>query len=107
MQAEQAATAAQVERARSVAEGARGADTPERVVEAARQFEALLATMLVKEMRASLEEGFFGKGPGADTFSSMLDEKLGNELAEQELFGLKEMLEKVARERIERSGGAQ
>lgn len=61
--------------------------------------------MLVKEMRSSLEEGFFGKGPGADTFSSMLDEKLGNELAEQELFGLKEMLEDVARERIDRGGG--
>jgi len=48
----------------------------------AKQFEALLATMLVKEMRQSLDDGFFGKGPGADTFGGWLDKSIGDSLAD-------------------------
>lgn len=50
--------------------------------ETAKQFEALLATMLVKEMRKSLPEGFFGKGPGSDTFGGWLDKSIGDQLVE-------------------------
>lgn len=50
-------------------------------VQTAKQFEALLATMLVKEMRQSLDDGFFGKGPGADTFGGWLDKSIGDSLA--------------------------
>jgi len=51
--------------------------------EAAKMFEALLATMLVKEARRSLGEGgFFGKGPGADVFSGWLDQHVGQALAD-------------------------
>jgi Rod binding domain-containing protein len=48
----------------------------------ARDFEALLATMLVKEMRSTLSEGFFGSGPGADTFGGWLDKTIGDSLAD-------------------------
>jgi Rod binding domain-containing protein len=48
---------------------------------AAAEFEALLATMLVKEMRAGLSEGFFGQGAGADVFDGWLDQHLGESLA--------------------------
>ena len=34
-------------------------------VVAAEQFESLFASMLVKEMRSTVEGGFFGDGPGA------------------------------------------
>jgi Rod binding domain-containing protein len=44
--------------------------------------EALFATMLVKELRSTLpNQGFFGSGPGADTFNGMLDEQIGEQLA--------------------------
>ena len=51
--------------------------------EAAEMFEALLATMLVKEARRSLGEGgFFGEGPGADVFNGWLDQHVGQALAD-------------------------
>jgi len=55
--------------------------TPE---EAAYRMEALFATMLVKELRSSLTDGgFFGSGPGADSFNAMMDEQLGEQLAKR------------------------
>jgi Rod binding domain-containing protein len=48
-----------------------------RAVDAAEQFEKLLATLLVKEMRATLPEGFFGKDAGSDVFGGWFDEHLG------------------------------
>ena len=58
--------------------------------EAAQSFERLLATMLVHEMTKSLPEGFFGSGPGADTFNGWLEEHLGNSLADSGALGLTE-----------------
>lgn len=107
MQASSAAQDARISKMERLAESAGGLDSPERVAEAARQFEALLASMLVKEMRAGLEEGFFGSGPGADTFSGMLDEHLGRELTEQPLFGMVEILEDFARQRIQQAAAAE
>lgn len=48
---------------------------------AAKKFESLLATQLVKEMRRSLGDGFFGEGPQADVYSGWLDQFLGEALA--------------------------
>ena len=55
---------------------------------AALKFQALLATMLVREMRRSVPEGFFGEAAGADTFNAWMDEHLGAVLAEQDALGL-------------------
>ena len=46
------------------------------------EFSALLGTMLVKELRKSLPEGFFGEGPGSDIMNGWLDEHVGKTLAE-------------------------
>ncbi len=62
-------------------EALRSAETG-RALEAADQFEALLATTLVREMRKGLSDGFFGDGPGADVFEGWLDEHVGGALAE-------------------------
>lgn len=48
---------------------------------AAEKLEALFATILVKEMRRALPNGFFGDGIGADTFNGWFDEHLGEALA--------------------------
>ena len=48
----------------------------------AEEFSALLGTMLVKELRKSLPEGFFGTGPGSDIMDGWLDEHIGKSLAD-------------------------
>lgn len=47
----------------------------------AEEFSALLGTMLVKELRKSLPEGFFGQGAGSDIMDGWLDEHIGKSLA--------------------------
>lgn len=49
--------------------------------EAARKFEELFATMLVKEMRSGLSEGFFGSGPQSDVYGGWLDQFVGAAIA--------------------------
>lgn len=49
--------------------------------ETAKKFEEVIATMLVKEMRQALPNGFFGGGIGSDTFEGWLDKNLGQSLA--------------------------
>jgi len=69
---------------------ARGGDA----VEAAAQFERLFASLLVKEMRRGLGDGFFGSGAGADVYEGWLDEHLGQALSEGRGLGLRVALER-------------
>lgn len=62
--------------------------------QAAAQFERLLSTLLFKEMRRGLSEGFFGAGTGADVYEGWLDEHLGNALSEGRGLGLRLALER-------------
>jgi len=61
-------------------------------VEAARAFEKLLATQLVRELRRSLPEGVFGGGSGSDIYESWFDEHIGDALAKQDALGLAGMV---------------
>lgn len=58
---------------------------------AGRKFEQLFAGLMTKELRQGLE-GFFGEGPGADTFAAWMDEHLGRQIADQELLGIAKIL---------------
>ena len=87
-------------------ESARGALEGERGDEAADAFEKLLATMLVKEMRRALPDGFFGTGPGAEVFEGWFDEHVGGALAERDALGFagmvkEDLLRKEAAREIE------
>ena len=73
-------------------DAARGAAERGDAERAAEGFEALLATMLVREMNKTLGEGFFGSGPGSDTFNGWFEEHLGRSLAEGDGLGLTESL---------------
>ena len=48
---------------------------------AADKFESLLATMLVKELRKGLPNGFFGGESGSDIYEGWFDEHIGKALA--------------------------
>jgi Rod binding domain-containing protein len=63
--------------------------------EAAQDFERLMATMLVKEMRRGLPEGFFGSGPGADSFNAWMDEHVGDAIASTNALDLAGMVKTV------------
>ena len=45
--------------------------------QAAQEFERLLAGIFVKQLRSTLKNGFFPKGPGNDAYNSWLDDALG------------------------------
>ena len=61
---------------------ARRAAGRDEAADAAREFESLFATMLVKELRATLPTGLFGSGPGVDVFEGWFDERIGEVLAD-------------------------
>ena len=61
---------------------------------AAKEFEKLLATIMVKELRRGLPDGFFGEGPGRDVYEGWMDEHLGAALTEGEGLGLRVALER-------------
>jgi flagellar protein FlgJ len=87
----QALTGLEGERALAAARAASGRGDGLR---AAREFERLLATQLVKELRRGLPEGFFGAGAGADVYEGWLDEHLGDALSEGRGLGLRVALER-------------
>ncbi len=58
------------------------------VTKAAKEFEKLMSTMLVKEMRSSLKDGFFPSGPGNDTYNAWFDEKIADSLSRSNALGL-------------------
>lgn len=65
----------------AAARAAAGSAESGRLEEAASAFESLLATVMVKELRRGLSDGFFGSQAGADVFDGWLDEHLGQALA--------------------------
>lgn len=71
--------------------------------ETAQKFEALLATMLVKEMRRAIPEGFFGDGAAGDIYSGWLDEHVGQALANDDGLRMRDILEKSVMQKVEAS----
>ena len=82
-----------------------------------REMESLFATLLVSELRKGLGDGFFGSGPGADTFNGWFDEQIGSSLASRSSLGLTEQIQEAiireqeakaaANERASQEGGEQ
>jgi Rod binding domain-containing protein len=73
----------------AVAREAASKDDPDQT---ARQFEALFATLLVREMRRAIPGGLFGKGAGADVFEGWFDDHVGQSLASREALGIGAMV---------------
>jgi len=84
----------QADRVRSAAEEV--AHEPDAVA-AGKQFEELFASMLVKEMRRGLDEGFFGQGHGAQVFEGWLDGVVGRALVEGKGLGIADSIERSLR----------
>ena len=57
----------------------------------AKEFESVFVSMLVKEMRNTLEDGFFSS-ESSDVLGGMFDQYLGQHLAESSPIGIHELL---------------
>ncbi|MDM4016763.1 rod-binding protein [Roseiconus lacunae] len=55
------------------------------------EFESVFVSMLLKEMRNSLDEGFFGS-ESSDSFGGLFDMFVGKHLAESDALGVGKML---------------
>lgn len=88
-------------RAQAAAEGAQRAAQDGRTDEAAAKFEALLATMLVKEMRRALPGGTLFPGAGSDVYDAWFDEHIGAALAKGDQLGLSQEVRLALAQRAE------
>lgn len=75
--------------------------------EAGQRFEEILGTMLAREMRRGLDEGFFGSGPGADTFNAWLDDFVGRAMAQRGALGTGALVRNFAEREIAEASAAQ
>lgn len=75
--------------------GGTRSDLPRTPVEAAREFEALLLTQLLKVMRESVESsGLFEEMPGQEIYLELMDHEVARALVHQGGIGLSAILEK-------------
>ncbi len=61
--------------------------------EAAREVEGLFASMLLSEMKKSLDaKSLFGSAPGADVYDGLFEQMFGQELANQGGLGIQSLI---------------
>jgi len=65
---------------------------PENRKHAAKELETLFVSLLVKEMRKTLPEGFFAKGPGSDVLSGFFDQMMSEALTSGNGTGLQDQI---------------
>lgn len=92
----------QVTAAREVLAG--GAETPEALTGATREFESMLLHQLMTVMRRTVPQGMFGGGMDSQIWSSMLDQTLASNMAEAGGIGLADMLAAQLRTSVEGAG---
>ena len=73
--------------------------TPEQIQQVATEFEGVFLSMLVKEMRDSLETGFFGD-ESSDSYGGMFDLFIGKHLADAQPLGVGDMILKAYQEKF-------
>jgi len=78
---------------------------PVKLREAAKEFEALFLSQMLKVMRETVEEsGLTDKGPGQDVYTELFDTELARTLAGRGALGIADLLEKKLSERTQADG---
>lgn len=62
-----------------------------RIEEVAEQFESVFTSMILKQMRRTLDKGLFGE-EGSDSYGAMFDMYMGQHLAERGGMGIREAI---------------
>lgn len=69
----------------------KGQDSHLSMEEVGTQFESLFMSMLLEEMRNTLQDGLF-QGEGSDTYGAMFDMYMGQALGQSGTLGIRQML---------------
>ena len=78
-----------------------GKKAPADAATTAKKFESVFSTLLVKEMRKSLSNGFFGEGADGDIYSGWLDEHVGEALANRDALHMRDMIQRSVLKKAE------
>ncbi|MEO1526937.1 MAG: rod-binding protein [Planctomycetota bacterium] len=84
--------AASASGAPSTGEIAPGEMSAEQIESVGTDFEGVFLSLMLKEMRKSLDEGGFFSGEGSDTYGGMFDMFIGQHLAQSKPLGIGQML---------------
>lgn len=60
-------------------------------IDAAEQFESVFFSMMIKEMRQTLQEGLFG-GENTDSFGALFDQYMGSHLSSGTGLGIRDLV---------------
>jgi len=69
-----------------------GAEEHQAIKEACTEFESIFIYHLMKEMRASIPDGYLGKSMQSETYTSLFDIEVARRLSEQKGIGLADFL---------------
>lgn len=69
-----------------------GVEQRQAIKEACTEFESLFIYHLMKEMRASIPDGYLGKSMQSETYTSLFDIEISRRLSEQKGIGLADFL---------------
>ena len=68
-------------------------ESEEEVREVANKLEGVFLSMMLQKLREAMtEDGLFGSVPGADTFSGLFDQMMGEEMSRRGGLGISEMV---------------
>lgn len=76
----------------------------EQAAEVGKEFESLFMSLMIKELRSSLDEGMF-QGDGGDVYGGLFDMMMGQSLASSSPLGIQKMIENYLPSQLAASSG--
>ena len=72
-------------------------ETPEDLAAVGKKVEGVFASLLIKEMRETLDEGMFGS-EGGDVYGGLFDMMIGQTIGDSQPFGIGQMIQSYLKE---------
>lgn len=79
-------------------------DSTEKAGEVGKEFESLFLSLMLKEMRSSLDGGMF-QGDGSDVYGGLFDMMMGQSMASSSPLGIKQMIQNYLPAQLEPTSG--
>lgn len=79
-------------------------NSKEQAAEVGKEFESLFLSLMLKEMRSSLEGGMF-QGDGSDVYGGLFDMMMGQSLASSSPLGIQKMIQNYLPAQIDAANG--
>lgn len=79
-------------------------ESQEKAAEVGKEFESLFLSLMLKEMRSSLDEGMF-QGDGSDVYGGLFDMMMGQSMASSSPLGIQKMIQNYMPAQLEAASG--